>query len=62
MQVRVKMIDGSLYMIETDMSVDQFDDKVAFGAATDFIKTPDGVRLQFSKMISHQPLEKEENE
>jgi hypothetical protein len=55
--IRVQLITGQEYLVDTPLTVEQFDDKIAFGSQSDFIVARHGIRLQISKILTHQPLD-----
>lgn len=56
--VRVQIVTGQEYLVDTPLTIEQFDDKIAFGAQTDFIVARGDIRIQISKILTHQPIEK----
>jgi hypothetical protein len=61
LRVRVQLINGQEHLVDTNLSVDQFDDSIKFANPSDFIIDNHGTRLQVSKILTHKPLEEISN-
>lgn len=61
LRVRVQLITGQEYLVDTNLSADQFDDSIKFANPSDFIIDNNGTRLQVSKILTHKPLEEISN-
>lgn len=61
LRVRVQLITGQEHLVDTNLSVDQFDDAIKFANPSDFIIDNHGTRLQISKILTHKPLEEISN-
>lgn len=57
LRVRVQLITGQEHLVDTNLSVEQFDDTIKFANPSDFIIDNHGTRLQISKILTHKPLE-----
>lgn len=56
LKVRVQLINGQDHLVESVLTEDQFDDKIAFGSPTDLISDVRGIKFQISKILTHQHL------
>jgi hypothetical protein len=53
--VQIKLENDDIYVVNVD-SMEDFDDKVQFSRENDILKTKDGTRVRYMKIVSYKEM------